>query len=81
MSDNYFNIKRDNTYPFSCQSCLVGKPSDDVSPDPSYCQGCYDFLLKEAEVLSGHTRSSWIPEIAKNKDKKAVLIPQHIGGF
>jgi hypothetical protein len=67
---DYFNIKRDNTYPFFCQACLVGKPLDDSSPDPRYCQECYDFLLREAEISSGHIRSSWIPKESKKRVKK-----------
>jgi hypothetical protein len=64
----YFNSARDRVTidagGFFCQGCLVGKPASEQSPDPRYCQDCYDFLLEEAALLfaSGdkhHPR--WIP--------------------
>jgi hypothetical protein len=47
---------------FFCQACAVGKPASEQSPDPRYCQGCYEFLLKEAELLTGTKRPKWIPK-------------------
>ncbi len=29
---------------FFCQACLVGKDKTAISPDPRYCQDCYDVL-------------------------------------
>ncbi len=50
---NYFDAKRDssiiNASGFFCSACLVGKPQSEASPDPRYCQVCYQFLLKKAE--------------------------------
>lgn len=48
---------------FFCHACLVDH--DLVSPDLRYCQQCYDFLLKEAEHLSGNSRPGWIPKAGK----------------
>jgi len=62
-----FDIKRANELiaagtHFWCKACLVARPLDDRSPDRRYCQGCYDFLLKEAEMLTGHIKKpTWIP--------------------
>lgn len=52
---NYFDAKRDssiiNAGGFFCSGCLVGKPQSEASPDPRYCQVCYQFLLKDAVDL------------------------------
>ncbi len=54
MSENYFDIKGDleiiNTGGFFCHACVVGKPTEEQSPDPRYCQGRYELLAKEAEL-------------------------------
>jgi hypothetical protein len=36
---------------FYCHACLEDKAAKDMSSDSRYCQSCYDFLLKEAELL------------------------------
>ncbi len=56
-----FDSKRDMKYPRWCEACLVGKEEDQMSPDPRYCQSCYEFLLEEARILSGTKRPNWIP--------------------
>ena len=33
-----------------------------LSPDPRYCQGSYEFLMKEAEMLLVSKRPKWIPK-------------------
>ncbi|MBI4286636.1 MAG: hypothetical protein HY670_12175, partial [Chloroflexi bacterium] len=38
-----------------------GKPACERSPDKRYCQGCYDFLLAEAELDTGRGRPGWAP--------------------
>lgn len=49
-----------------CQACFMDKPVAGASPDPRYCQGCYDFLLKEAEMLPAKSgRPEWIPKPQK----------------
>ena len=80
----YFDIERDrqiiNAGGFFCEACLVGKPADDMSPDPRYCQGCYEFFLKEAETLaaSGNKHKPiWIPlPDHKSRSKPSATIPQ-----
>jgi hypothetical protein len=47
---------------FFCHACVMDKPATEASPDPRYCQGCYDFLLKEAEILSPGKHPGWIPK-------------------
>ncbi len=46
---------------FFCYTCLEDKPAIEASPDPRYCQGCYDFLTKEAELLDGR-KPTWVPK-------------------
>jgi DNA-binding NarL/FixJ family response regulator len=51
--------------------------------DHRYCQGCYDLLLKEAEMLTGGRRPAWIPipstDAVRSKlaGDKQWGIPQH----
>jgi hypothetical protein len=65
-NNGYFDIKRDieviKAGGFFCEACLVGKTVPEASPDPRYCQGCYEFLLKEAELLPNNKRPKWIPK-------------------
>jgi len=44
-----------------CHACLNDKPATEASPDPRYCQGCYDFLKKEAGLLDGR-KPTWVPK-------------------
>lgn len=88
MSNNgYFNIKRDkeliaaDTH-FWCETCLVARPLAEQSPDPRYCKSCYVFLLKEAELLTGHSKkASWIPKPQKEATQKVAPISQYGGGI
>lgn len=67
MNNNkYFLAARDREVieagGFFCEACLVGKPLDDQSPAPRYCQGCFGFLKAEVELLSAkHKRPGWVP--------------------
>ena len=65
MAKGYFDIKRDieieKAGGFFCEACLVGRPLDDQSPDPRYCLGCFDFLLKEVETDSRQGKRTWYP--------------------
>ena len=74
-NSGYFDIKKDieieKAGGFFCSACLVGKPLDDISPDPRYCQGCYDVLLKEAELLPPKNRPSCLPKPPKGKKVEA----------
>jgi hypothetical protein len=79
---NYFDIKRDNELiaagtHFWCQTCLMARPLDDQSPDPRYCQGCYDFLCKEAEMLPPKRgRPQWVPK-AQGLVPKLPSVSEH----
>jgi hypothetical protein len=79
-----FDIKRDNELiaagtHFWCEACLVARPLDDRSPDERYCQDCYDFLRKEAEMLTGHIKKpTWIP--CKNGQKNQPHVSTYGGG-
>jgi len=65
-NDRYYGAKRDseiiNASGFFCRACLVDKPADKASSDPRYCQGCYEFLVTEAEMLPATKRPKWIPK-------------------
>lgn len=80
----YFSIERDqeiaNNGGFFCQACLVGKPLDDISPDPRYCLGCYEVLSAEAIMVQGIKRK-WVPKApsAKIGRKKEVKVEKGVG--
>ena len=59
---------------FFCYTCLEDKDRKELSPDPRYCQGCYDFLLKEAEMLPGGKRPAWIPKEGKIGHQKSIQV-------
>ena len=68
MSERWpqFDIKKDmatvEAGGFWCSGCLSGKPASEQSADPRYCQGCYDLLKKEVELLSPKAgKPSWTP--------------------
>lgn len=85
----YFDIERDRTFSCFCEACLVGKDKSEASPDPRYCQGCYDFLVNEAEMVTGHTRTDWepikpppeSPTIEERSTQKLPHVPQVGGGI
>lgn len=52
---------------FFCHACLEDKLVSEASPDPRYCQGCYDFLAKEAELITRGNRPAWIPKATVSK--------------
>jgi len=82
LNNGYFDTKRDiaifNDGGFFCQACLMGKSAAEQSPDQRYCQLCYDILLKEVEMLTGHQRAEWKPEIAT---KTTATVSQVGGGI
>ncbi|MBA7573493.1 hypothetical protein ES708_15291 [subsurface metagenome] len=43
---------------FFCQACVVGKDKAAISPDPRYCQDCFDILREERErIRDSHSAS------------------------
>lgn len=77
-NNGYFDVKCDMAIieggGFFCHACLDDKPATEDSPDPRYCQGCYDFLVKEAEMLSGGKRPAWIPKEGKIGHQKSIQV-------
>jgi len=63
---------------FYCYTCLEDKDRKELSPDPRYCQGCYAFLLKEAEILPGGKRPAWIPKEGKIGQQKSIQVSQDV---
>jgi len=61
---------------FFCKTCLVGKPASEQSPDERYCQGCYEVLLKEAEMLSPGKRPAWIPHKGEIGHQKSIQVSE-----
>ncbi len=58
---------------FFCHACVVDKPVSEQSPDSRYCLGCYDFLLKEAEILSPGKHPKWVPRAQSEKDSTGKI--------
>jgi len=58
---------------FFCHACLLDKLATQASPDPRYCQSCYAFLLKEAELLPPSKHPAWIPIISHHNPNLAFL--------
>jgi len=56
---------------FYCHACLEDKPASEQSPDSRYCQGCCEFLLNEAKMLTGGKRPSWIPKVDREAPPSA----------
>ena len=87
LNNEYFDVKRDNEMisagGFFCKACLEDKPAIEQSPDPRYCQGCYEFLLKEAEMLLASKRPAWIPkpQQPEKADKSQYQVSQHGAGI
>ena len=89
MNDGYFNIKRDNQIVaaggFFCLSCLVGRTIEEISPDPWYCKGCFEYLSEEATLLSpSRGKQAWVPvpaKATKPQDKREVVLQQPHNGI
>jgi hypothetical protein len=69
VREGYFSAEHDREVieagGFFCHACLVGKPAVEQSPDPRYCQGCYEFLMHEASLLDQRSRPKWLPRHTK----------------
>lgn len=78
MTERYFDIKRDieieKAGGFFCHACVVGKPASGQSPDPRYCQSCYDLLMGEASLLPSNKRPKWIPKAEKEQEKPIQVV-------
>jgi len=81
LNNGYFDIRCDiaivNAGGFFCKACLVAKPVA-VSPDPRYCQTCYDFLLREAAMDTRRRGDDWKP---KKAHKKAAQVAGDMRGI
>lgn len=82
---DYFNLERDSKIikagGFFCNACLTGKPTSGRSPDLHYCQGCYDVLLKEVNMLIASDkrhRPSWIPTKPSSKASQGEKVSADI---
>lgn len=77
-----FNIETDNLLiesgsHFWCDGCLVAVPVDDISQDPRYCQGCFEVLTEEAQMLraaGNHKRPDWWPAVQGDRLKKGTSL-------
>ena len=68
---SYFDIKRNNQLiasgtHFWCEACVVARTLVEQSPDPRYCQGCFDVLKVEAEMQPSR-RVAWMPKNISHK--------------
>ena len=62
LVDDVPQKRLENAGGFFCEACLMDKLVDRRSPDPRYCQDCYDFLTEEAKLLSGTRCPKWVPK-------------------
>ena len=46
---------------FWCSGCISARPVAERSADSRYCQGCRDFLCKEADSSPQNQRGAWVP--------------------
>lgn len=88
MNKGYFNSRYDvkvvNNGGFFCEACLIGKPLEEQSPDPRYCQSCYVFLLHESELIPLSSRPAWIPKRPFNAPQRvsvALKVNTGISGY
>ena len=69
MGKRYFNINQDFALikdgGFFCKACLMGKDKAGISPDPRYCQDCYDFLREAMETDTRWSHSTSMPKLMK----------------
>lgn len=77
LHEPFFSAERDKEVEkaggFWCHACLVSHPADRQSPDPRYCQRCYDLLLKEAEKDNTHWGGDWRPLLSSHKPLETPL--------
>ena len=82
-NNKYFCAEHDreieNIGGFWCHACLIGKPMIEQSPDPRYCQGCYEFLLEEAEMLGSGKRTQWVPRVPQKHIVEPVQPASGVG--
>lgn len=76
MSDRYFDVHQDFAViedgGFLCQACLIGKDKAVISPDPRYCQDCYDVLLEVGETDTRWRHSPSMPKVDPKRGSKGV---------
>ena len=77
-----FDIKRDIAIEKAggifCQACLTGRT--DLSPDPRYCQRCYDFLMGEGELLQvtrPGANPPWLPKGSTSPQAEVLQAQRH----
>ena len=80
VREGYFNIKRENELidagsHFWCEACVVARPLVEQSPDPRYCQSCFDVLKLEAEMQPTR-RAAWMQKIVKKAKIDRKPIPE-----
>lgn len=46
---------------FWCSGCISARPVAERSADSRYCQGCHDFLCREADSSPKNQRGGWVP--------------------
>jgi len=63
---------------FWCKTHLEELSIEKRSPDSRYCQDCYDFLLREAELLS-KGKPDWMPDPAKYPVCKRAVSTRGLG--
>jgi len=57
---------------FFCKACLEDRLTAEASPDPRYCQFCFDFLTEQAKQLPPGKRPRWIPKIDSKASERVL---------
>jgi len=83
--NGYFDVKRDNALiaagtHFWCETCIVARPIETRSPDYRYCQGCYEFLLKEAQMDTSRGGGNWKPAVTLPDKETSPLKAAEVSG-
>ena len=66
---------------FWCHACMVARPLDDVSPDPRYCQRCYESLAADGyfQRVKTHPRTAPGAAAPARNASAATVTPLHQG--
>jgi len=90
MTTVIFDIRRDNELiaagaHFWCEAHRTAQPLEKQSPDPRYCQDCFDFFMTyEVPILSPKAgRPKWVPVPAPgaNETEKTLRgVVEYVGG-
>ena len=89
MSEGYFDIQRDLTYPYFIQACLVGKTESEMSNNKRFCIECQSFITSEYALTYPESHSNGDTDCNKTSSREnhtdetlkvLVLTKRNLGG-